>query len=151
MAKTVINLSDTVTSWVSKTNTISDGLGDLDALSTGDSNVVDAINGINIIATSAFADSDEVKALISVTDAGGDGSLSYNSSTGVITYTGPSATEVKAHFQKDSANGILFDSSSGAFSLAPNALSYTKFKSLVSLVIYDSNGTPVKTLYSPGA
>ena len=35
---------------------------------------------------------------ISVTDAGGDGSLSYNNSTGVITYTGPSAAEVRAHF-----------------------------------------------------
>ena len=35
---------------------------------------------------------------ISVTDAGGDGSLSYDNSTGVITYTGPSAAEVRAHF-----------------------------------------------------
>ena len=35
---------------------------------------------------------------VSVTDAGGDGSLAYNSSTGVITYTGPSASEVRAHF-----------------------------------------------------
>lgn len=34
---------------------------------------------------------------VSVTDSGGDGSLSYNSSTGVITYTGPSASEVRAH------------------------------------------------------
>ena len=37
------------------------------------------------------------RALISVTDAGGDGSLAYNNSTGVITYTGPSAAEVRAH------------------------------------------------------
>lgn len=35
---------------------------------------------------------------ISVTDSGGDGSLSYNSSTGVLTFTGPSATDVRAHF-----------------------------------------------------
>jgi len=35
---------------------------------------------------------------ISVTDTGGDGSLSYDNSTGVITYTGPSASEVRAHF-----------------------------------------------------
>ena len=35
---------------------------------------------------------------LSVTDAGGDGSLSYNNSTGVFTYTGPSATEVRSHF-----------------------------------------------------
>jgi hypothetical protein len=38
------------------------------------------------------------RAAISVTDAGGDGSLSYNSGSGVITYTGPSAAEVRAHF-----------------------------------------------------
>lgn len=35
---------------------------------------------------------------ISVTDSGGDGSLSYNSSTGVLTFTGPSASDVRAHF-----------------------------------------------------
>ncbi len=38
-----------------------------------------------------------VRADISVTDSGGDGSLAYNNSTGVITYTGPSASEVRAH------------------------------------------------------
>ena len=35
---------------------------------------------------------------IQVNDLGGDGSLAYNSSTGVISYTGPSAAEVRAHF-----------------------------------------------------
>ena len=39
----------------------------------------------------------QLRALVSVTDAGGDGSLAYNNSTGVITYTGPSASEVRAH------------------------------------------------------
>ncbi|NBR62017.1 MAG: hypothetical protein EBT86_10340 [Actinobacteria bacterium] len=37
-------------------------------------------------------------AAISVTDAGGDGSIAYNNATGVITYTGPSAAEVRGHF-----------------------------------------------------
>ena len=53
----------------------------------------------------------EVRALISVTDSGGDGSLAYNSSTGVITYTGPSATEVRAHISGgdgiDFASGVI--------------------------------------------
>ena len=40
------------------------------------------------------------RAAVSVTDAGGDGSLAYNSGTGVITYTGPSASEV-VQFQLD--------------------------------------------------
>ncbi len=35
---------------------------------------------------------------LSVTDSGGDGSLSYNNTTGVFTYTGPSANDVRAHF-----------------------------------------------------
>ena len=51
------------------------------------------------------------RALISVTDAGGDGSLSYNNSTGVITYTGPSASEVRAHISAGTgvtvSNGVI--------------------------------------------
>lgn len=35
---------------------------------------------------------------ISVTDSGGDGSLSYDNVSGVLTFTGPSASEVRAHF-----------------------------------------------------
>jgi len=53
------------------------------------------------------------QAAISVTDAGGDGSLSYSS--GTITYTGPSASEVRAHFS--GGTGITYDSSTGAISL----------------------------------
>jgi hypothetical protein len=39
-----------------------------------------------------------VRGEVSATDAGGDGSFSYNSGTGVFTYTGPSAAETRAHF-----------------------------------------------------
>ena len=53
------------------------------------------------------------RALISVTDAGGDGSLAYNNSTGVITYTGPSASEVRAHFS--AGTGVTI--SNGAVSI----------------------------------
>lgn len=35
---------------------------------------------------------------ISVTDSGGDGSLTYDNVSGVLTFTGPSASEVRAHF-----------------------------------------------------
>ena len=38
-----------------------------------------------------------IRGKVSVTDAGGDGSLAYDNGTGVITYTGPSASEVRAH------------------------------------------------------
>lgn len=63
--------------------------------------------GTNLYYTDA-----RVRSAVSVTDAGGDGSLSFNSSNGVITYTGPSAAEVRAHFS--AGEGI--DISSGAIS-----------------------------------
>ena len=50
---------------------------------------------------------------VSVTDAGGDGSMAYNNSTGVITYTGPSATDVRSHF----SGGTGVDISSGVVSI----------------------------------
>ena len=58
------------------------------------------------------------RAAISVTDSGGDGSLTYNSSTGVLEYTGPSAAEVRAHFS--AGDGITL--SSGEISIAAAAI-----------------------------
>ena len=65
---------------------------------TGISSTYDDAAGTLTLATSItqYADSD-ARGAISVTDSGGDGSLAYNNSTGVITYTGPSASEVRAH------------------------------------------------------
>jgi hypothetical protein len=78
--------------------------------------------GSNLYYTTARADSDS-KNSISVTDAGGDGSLSYSNSTGVFTYTGPSASEVRAHF---SAGGDLtYDNSTGEFTFDVESV-YTK-------------------------
>jgi hypothetical protein len=61
--------------------------------------------------TDTILSESDVRGLISVNDTGGDGSLSYNSSTGVLTYTGPTATEVRAHFTGGSgiaiSNGIV--------------------------------------------
>ena len=59
---------------------------------------------------------------VSVTDSGGDGSLAYNSTSGVITYTGPSASEARAHFSIASGSGLTYNSSSGEFgtSAIPN-------------------------------
>jgi hypothetical protein len=64
--------------------------------------------GTNLYFTAARA-----RGNISVTDAGGDGSLSYDSGTGVITYTGPSASDVRAHLT--GGDGLTF--SSGTFAV----------------------------------
>ena len=63
------------------------------------------------------------RAAISVNDSGGDGSLAYNNSTGVITYTGPSASEARAHLSVASGSGLSYNSSTGEFgtSAIPNA------------------------------
>jgi hypothetical protein len=60
---------------------------------------------------------------VSVTDSGGDGSLSYNSTSGVITYTGPSASEARAHFSVASGSGLSYNSGTGEFgtSSIPNS------------------------------
>ena len=66
--------------------------------------------------TNLYFTNARARSAISVTDAGGDGSLAYNSTTGVITYTGPSAAEARAHFS--ATGGVVYNSSTGAFTLA---------------------------------
>jgi hypothetical protein len=66
--------------------------------------------GSNLYYTTARADSD-AKNSVSVTDNGGDGSLTYTPATGVISYTGPSAAETRAHFS--GGTGITYTSGTG--------------------------------------
>ena len=55
------------------------------------------------------------RAAVSVTDSGGFGSLAYNSSTGVITYTGPSNSDVRGTLSVASGNGLTYNASTGEF------------------------------------
>ena len=76
-------------------------------------------NTLNIDSSelSAFFRQD-IRGYISATDAGGDGSFSYNATTGVITYTGPSPAEVRAHLSATDAGGdgsFAYNSSTGVF------------------------------------
>jgi hypothetical protein len=66
--------------------------------------------GTNLYFTDARA-----RAAVSAVDAGGDGSFAYDSATGVFTYTGPSASEVRAHFSAVDTNSIdmSYNSASG--------------------------------------
>ena len=109
-----------------KLQTVTGGVditGDLDV--TGSFTTVTTsglTEGSNLYYTTARADSD-AKASLLVNDTGGDGSLSYDSATGVFTYTGPSSSEVRAHF---SAGGdMTYDSSTGRFSIDVEQV-YTK-------------------------
>lgn len=85
-----------------------------DKLDFAGNSTTDLAEGTNLYYTNTRA-----RQAISVTDSGGDGSLSYDNSTGVITYTGPSASEVRAHFiAANSGTGfgsLAYDNSTGAF------------------------------------
>jgi hypothetical protein len=74
-------------------------------------------------ATNIWFTNARARAAISITDSGGDGSLSYNSTTGVITYVGPSASEVRAHISATSATGVTYTAGTGVIALAsiPNS------------------------------
>lgn len=52
---------------------------------------------------------------VSAVEAGGDGSFSYDSLTGAFTYTGPSASETRAHFS--AGTGVYYDNTTGVISI----------------------------------
>ena len=81
-----------------------------DKLDFAGNSTSDLSEGTNEYFTTARA-----RSAISVTDSGGDGSLSYNSTSGVITYTGPSASEVRAHFSVATGSGLTYNSGTGEF------------------------------------
>jgi len=59
-----------------------------------------------------------IRNALSVNDTGGDGSLTYSNATGIFTYTGPSASEVRAHLFATDAGGdgsFSYDNGSGVF------------------------------------
>jgi len=105
-----------------------------DKLDLAGNSTTDLAEGTNLY----YLDS-RSRASISVTDSGGDGSLAYNSTSGVITYTGPSASETRAHFSVAAGSGLTYNSSTGVFgtSAIPNSQlansSFTLGGTLVSL------------------
>lgn len=162
MAVTTINLSDPVTTLVTKTNTVSSDLGDKATLTTTDkSNLVAAINEINTQVNKV--DSADVINLIQANSM---------DSSEVINLIGRDSSQanIMSNFQKDSANGIGFDSSQGRFfipigtvntsMIEPNAITAAKvaddaigsaaLNSLSTLLIKDSAGSTLKTLHAAG-
>ena len=171
MAVTTVNLSDQVATFVTKTNTISTDLGDIDSLNTSAADLVQAINNID----ARSQDSSEIIAIargaLSVEDSGALGlTLSYDSSSGQISLSGGAdAATVRSYLV--SGTGLDYDSTTGVFSvstggigttqiadssvtqvkMAQDAISSSELKDVVTLVIYDAAGTAVKTLYGAGS
>ena len=84
--------------------------GTVSTLSNHDT--ADLAEGTNLYFTAARA-----RGNISVTDAGGDGSLSYDSGTGVITYTGPSQAEANTRIDARISGGAGLTYTSGVLAV----------------------------------
>jgi hypothetical protein len=92
---------------------IAKALADAKAYTDIQVNAHDSTDEITEGTTNLYFTDARARASISVTDNGGDGALSYDSATGVISYTGPSALETQAHFS--AGTGVHY--SAGEFSI----------------------------------
>ncbi|RAH15791.1 MAG: hypothetical protein CMB20_001280 [Methanobacteriota archaeon] len=110
MAKTIINLSDPVSTLVTKSNTISSHLGDITQLNVGASNDSDIVQAINF-----------VNGIVQKTDSADIINL-IDSSYVQARQTGVTRSSVLGFFIKDSANGIGLDSSQGRFFIPSNTI-----------------------------
>ena len=84
--------------------------------------------------TNLYFTNARARGAVSVTDSGGDGSLSYNNSTGVFTFTGPSASDVRAHFSASTGISIT----NGAISTS--ITQYTDALARASISVTDNGG-----------
>ncbi len=107
---------------------------------TGITTTYDDASNTLTVATSItqYADANARQA-ISVTDSGGDGGLAYNNSTGVITYTGPSASEVRTHFS--GGTGVSISSGEVSIGQAVATNSNVQFADLTLSGNLTVNGT----------
>ena len=113
VSSTPVNVTLSATSVVSNASvrqaiTVSNlsGFGNLAYDSSNVSNGVIQYTGVS---------TSDIRQQVSVTNTGGDGSLAYNNSSGVITYTGPNAGEVRAHIS--AASPITYNSGTGVIGL----------------------------------
>jgi hypothetical protein len=131
MARTLVDLNDLVSTWKDKTNEISYKIGDLVNLTTtGDSDLVQAINEID-------SDLSSIQAQVNT--------FVFLDSAQVVNIITAPANNIFPITATD-----LEDSSVTEAKIADNSVSSAKLKNLQTLVIYDSAGTTLKTLYTAG-
>ena len=87
-----------------------------DKLDLGGNSSSDIPEGTNLYYTNARA-----RGAVSVTDSGGLGSLAYNNSTGVITYTGPSNSDVTGLISVASGSGLTYSGGEIGTNAIPNS------------------------------
>ena len=113
-----LNLSDSGGNFVVRDSDNNNTKLDLSANSTNDLTESDNLYYTRARFDSALGDTTSrgtIRGYINLVDAGGDGSLTYDSAGGKITYTGPSAAEVRAHL--NGGHGIVYSTSTGNISV----------------------------------
>jgi hypothetical protein len=201
MAKSIINLSDTLATWVGKANQTVNRVGDLAQLTTtADSSLVAAINEIDsafdslntsilgrVAALETSSDSNNtnfvsrVRGSISVS-----GDLVYDTGTGIISVNTTNIQDIVGAMV-DSGNSevgitVSYDSASGTINfdvndpiitlsgditgsqtmtnlgnvtinttIASGTITSSMFDNTETLLIKNSSGTTLKTMYSPGS
>ena len=86
-----------------------------DKLDLGGNTTADLTENTNLYYTNARA-----RGSVSVTDSGGLGSLAYNTSSGVITYTGPSNSDITGLISVASGSGLTYSGGEIGTNAIPN-------------------------------
>lgn len=176
MAITTVNLSDPVSTWVTKTNEIATNVGDKTLLqTTNTTDLVAAINEVNTLVNQDLNDSAEILKIFgagqgltydssagtfSILDSGIDGAMLDNDliterhiAGGIIinSHLAPGAVDTLAIADGNVTNAKIADSSIGFDNMQAAAIKSVNFASSTTLLIKDSSGSTLKTLYSPGS
>jgi len=155
--------SDTLSLHVAKLNELDSDIGSRLSLNTStDSSVVSAINELvsRVDTFDTRIDDLDSTGVLSIFNVGTGASLDFDSDLNKLTLTNNDATtSVKglASFNSDnfavSSGDVTIKSGGidGGAEVATNTITFDRFNNVVSLIIYDSSASAVKTLYSPGA
>jgi len=143
MAVTVINLSDPVSTWVTKTNTIGSHVGDIALLSAGGSDLVTASNNLDSSIGTLSSLSTNVKNNLVA---------AINDINSIVDANLNDSAEMKGLFATyvDSSQQISFDSAGGQFRIQANTITSHVFATRTQLLIKNAAGTTLKTIFGPG-
>lgn len=180
MAKTIINLSDPVSTFVSKSNTISDHVGDLTQLTVGSSNDSDLVQAINYLNTLTFDSASTISIAKSGLQKDSANAIGFDSAAGrffvpshtintamietdaITTHKIADSSVATAHIQLDAVttakvadlnitNAKIANTTIQNGKIANNQITSAKFASAQTLIIKDVTGATLKTIYSPGS
>jgi hypothetical protein len=151
MAKTIINLSDPVSTLVSKTNTISSHLGDLAQLNVGAANDSDLVQAIGFDSSGGrfFVPSNTINTAMIEADAITTHKLADSSvATSQIQDLAVDSDKIGA--LAISTGKVQADAITEA-KIANDAVGQDQMKTLSTLLIKDVNGSTLKTIHGAGA